>query len=297
MPIGNYQRVCTIPGPGIGGKVPLHCKMPRGTTECRQTLTTLPQQKWCRLQSLSLRMQISDFKCIYAFNWWICLRKDHVYLDISICFACKNGKDISLSLINNGVPDCPLHDDETSFPLETLVSPLVAEVPINERCVYDRRRNKQGTSHCLFYECPYHFKCSNTFCIPLQHICDNVTDCPEGDDESQSLCHNLTCYHMFKCVYGYHCLHPDKICDGYKDCLDDSYLGEDESVCDRGECHRSCVCYGHACEAFTTFWTRRKVTKYLIIIPWALYDRITNTRQVDTDGRIRTSIHPMAVSV
>ncbi len=105
--------------------------------------------------------------------------------------------------------------------------------------------NYHGTSHCLFYECPYHFKCANTFCIPHKYVCDNVYDCPEGDDELQSLCSNLTCHHMFKCVYGSHCLHPDKVCDGFKDCLDDTYLGEDESVCGVGICHPKCFCHGH----------------------------------------------------
>ncbi len=162
---------------------------------------------------------------------------------ITLCFRCKNGTYIPFSLMNNGIPDCRLHDDETK---KSLIIGRVSEVPINERCIYARNRSNPGTSHCLFYECPYHFKCPNTFCIPLQNMCDNFIDCPHGEDETQSLCTNLICHHMFKCVYGFHYLHPDKLCDGIKDCLDRSYLGEDESVCDRGECHPSCICYGHA---------------------------------------------------
>ncbi len=71
-------------------------------------------------------------------------------------------------------------------------------------------------------------------------------DCPEGDDEFQSLCNNLTCHHMFKCVYGHHCLHPDKVCDGYKDCFDDTYQGEDEAVCGFGTCPPDCYCNAYA---------------------------------------------------
>ncbi len=32
---------------------------------------------------------------------------------ITLCFQCKNSIYIPLILINNGITDCPLHDDET----------------------------------------------------------------------------------------------------------------------------------------------------------------------------------------
>ncbi len=44
MPIGYYKRVVTIPDQVNGGKVPLQCKMPRGT-EYWQTLKNLPQRR------------------------------------------------------------------------------------------------------------------------------------------------------------------------------------------------------------------------------------------------------------
>ncbi len=159
--------------------------------------------------------------------------------------GCKNSGYIPISFINNGIADCPLNDDERFYPKRETILPLVAEVPKSERCIYDRNRSQNGTAHCLFYKCPYHFKCSNTFCIPHKHVCDNVTDCPEGDDEIQSFCNNVTCHHMFRCVYGAHCLHPDKVCDGFKDCSDDTYDGEDEAVCGADKCHPDCYCNGH----------------------------------------------------
>ena len=109
---------------------------------------------------------------------------------ITPCFSCKNGKSISIVLLNNGITDCPLHDDETFHFIRKATVPDDPE----EKCIYDKNNNKYGTSHCLFYECPYHFKCLNTYCIPYKYICDNVYDCPRGDDELQSLCHNITCY-------------------------------------------------------------------------------------------------------
>ncbi len=164
----------------------------------------------------------------------------------TLCFKCKNSKYVPITLINNGMSDCPLNDDETSYPTQKRIVPNVKELPTTESCIYDRNSNQHGTSHCLFYECPYHFKCSNTFCIPLQYVCDNVYDCPEGDDEIQSFCYDVTCHHMFKCVKGTHCLHPDKVCDGFKDCSDDTYSGEDESFCKAEVCHAGCYCHGHA---------------------------------------------------
>ncbi len=38
----------------------------------------------------------------------------------------------------------------------------------------------------------------------------------------------------------------EKICDGFKDCNDATYTGEDESVCDVGRCPFGCYCLGHA---------------------------------------------------
>ena len=100
----------------------------------------------------------------------------------------------------------------------------------------------------MFYECPFHFKCKNTYCVPLKHVCDHEFDCPNGEDETRNLCLNHTCSGMFKCVYANlsHCLHHAKICDGFKDCNDLTYAGEDESVCLTGVCPEGCYCFGHA---------------------------------------------------
>ncbi len=149
-----------------------------------------------------------------------------------------------MALINNGIPDCPSGEDETFYPKQSKELKHIlrtAMLPDTEKCIYDRKNSSQSVSHCLFYECPYYFKCSNTYCIPHKYVCDKVYDCPEGDDETQSKCDNLICHHMFKCISAAHCLHPHKICDGFKDCADDTLYGEDEAVCGV-ECFLGCFC-------------------------------------------------------
>ena len=57
---------------------------------------------------------------------------------------------------------------------------------------------------------------------------------------------------MFKCVYGSHCLHPQKVCNGHKDCMDDTYHGEDEVACAIEHCHPGCYCNGYALSCIST---------------------------------------------
>ena len=149
-----------------------------------------------------------------------------------------------LSLVGNGVLDCVAGADESHHFRQNVSIPLGKT--IIERCVHDRSLHTTGTSFCIFYECPYLFKCHKSYCIPLKYVCDAVQDYPNGEDEQYNRCHNQTCRGMFKCVYGSHCLHPNKVCDGIKDCNDESSLGEDESLCNISVCPLKCNCFGHA---------------------------------------------------
>ncbi len=162
----------------------------------------------------------------------------------SLCFECSPDISISMTLVNNGVADCWNNKDEVFNSTIFNTTTMNSDVPSNEMCIYDRNSNSESVSHCLFYECPYHFKCPNTYCVHHRYECDSVYDCPNGDDEHQSFCSNHTCYHMFKCVYASHCLHPNKVCDGFKDCYDSTFLGEDENVC-YTVCVDGCFCHGH----------------------------------------------------
>lgn len=71
-------------------------------------------------------------------------------------------------------------------------------------------------------------------CISWTFICDNVTDCPLGDDENN--CSSNSCpygrYH--RCSNG-HCIEKDKVCNEEADCLNE----DDELNCDSNECVES----------------------------------------------------------
>lgn len=55
--------------------------------------------------------------------------------------------------------------------------------------------------------------------------CDNIPDCPNGDDETDCKFCN---YDEFKCVSDKTCISDKWYCDGFEDCVD----GSDESSCD-----------------------------------------------------------------
>ncbi len=164
-------------------------------------------------------------------------------------FKCSNVSFLSYSKVKNNITDCQHGDDENSTVHVHFVSKLAPSVPDTEHCIHDRNLHLR-VMFCMFYQCPFHFKCKNTYCIPHKYVCDKTLDCPYGEDEHESLCLNHTCHGQFKCVYGNHCLHYEKICDGFKDCHDATYTGEDESVCDVGRCYNSTSLHLFYCDKF-----------------------------------------------
>ena len=116
---------------------------------------------------------------------------------------------------------------------------------IRHLCTYTRSligesRHCRGTEHLLYcykHECPTQYKCSNSFCIPLNLVCDGIHDCPDGEDEDS--CDSLSCPGLIKCKYDNVCVHPRQLCDGIIDCL---YSEDDESLCSVAECPSKCKC-------------------------------------------------------
>lgn len=88
------------------------------------------------------------------------------------------------------------------------------------------------------------FRCSSSGqCIDASLICNQVRDCPGGEDEAQ-ICKARYCpkKSTFRCSYG-RCIAKEAICDNFNDCIN----GEDESdlLC------KSLACNGPDCEFFT----------------------------------------------
>uniref|UniRef100_A0A914XMN0 EGF-like domain-containing protein n=1 Tax=Plectus sambesii TaxID=2011161 RepID=A0A914XMN0_9BILA len=84
------------------------------------------------------------------------------------------------------------------------------------------------------------FYCQDTQskCIPLEWVCDNVKDCPNGKDEAN--CRYLSnCPDGYLLCRNYACVAASLKCDGFDDCLD----GSDERGCpapERTAVHTTC---------------------------------------------------------
>jgi Low-density lipoprotein receptor domain class A len=83
-------------------------------------------------------------------------------------------------------------------------------------------------SDFLLCKKPQWYLCKdNETCLTSSFLCDNHTDCPHGDDESN--CQDFEVYHVptacskfeFTCTDKM-CVPLDLICDGKSDCLDNS---------------------------------------------------------------------------
>ena len=94
--------------------------------------------------------------------------------------------------------------------------------------------------YCKEFECPSHFKCPESYCIPIRHICDSEQDCPFGEDEEN--CSILTCSGLFWCPVDKLCLSHIEICDGIIHC---PLTKEDELFCNMNSCPKTCFCVGY----------------------------------------------------
>lgn len=86
----------------------------------------------------------------------------------------------------------------------------------------------------------------------FEKVCDGVPDCPNGEDESVSICQNYTCTNHFRCKSSINCLSQEEYCDGVKHCKD----GEDEAYCAFLQCPVGCRCNGYIIECEANNMTR-----------------------------------------
>ena len=120
--------------------------------------------------------------------------------------------------------------------------------PNTEICLLVRDRygvtkycpNTEHLHYCADFQCPKHYKCLDSYCIPLHTVCDGVKDCPEGQDEDH--CIDFTCRGFIRCKGVNSCLHPDYFCNGVIDC---PVYGDDELFCDNLLCPKFCKCIGY----------------------------------------------------
>lgn len=98
----------------------------------------------------------------------------------------------------------------------------------------------------LFYDkfSPDEFRCSestNVECIDASLVCNQVRDCPSGEDEAKICQPHICPPKTFRCNHG-RCIDEKAVCDNFNDCLD----GDDEAdlVCMSMKCGHSSDCDG-----------------------------------------------------
>ncbi len=94
--------------------------------------------------------------------------------------------------------------------------------------------------NCTLFECNAKFKCHLHYCIPWKYVCNNIWDCPFGDDEI-NCSEAQTCKSMFRChKTSRTCLHKQNVCDSHTDCP----FGDDEYNCllQSFSCPNKCLC-------------------------------------------------------
>ena len=188
-----------------------------------------------------------------------------------ITFKCMmSGNSIPVSFVDNLVPECPTSFEDEAQYYNLLTAPYHSGIPCNNSnelpcvpghnrcfpmsklCVYDFHhkslqikhcRNGAHLHNCTNFQCVGYFKCSLSYCIPFDYVCNGKWDCPDGCDEHN--CFSHSCSHLFKCKNQIKCLHFSKVCDKNKDCIH----GDDELLCTSCyslSCPLKCVCFAQS---------------------------------------------------
>ncbi len=108
-----------------------------------------------------------------------------------------------------------------------------------------------GQYYCAEFECPSHFKCDDSYCVPIRHRCDNQWDCPYGEDENN--CLEFKCNGFFYCPLEQKCLSFMDVCDGKPHC---KVTQIDEHYCDIRPCPKACFCVGRSIQCIDRDLTR-----------------------------------------
>ena len=104
------------------------------------------------------------------------------------------------------------------------------------------RGNFTGVAMTVDDPCPEtHFRChgEQVYCMPVYLRCNQVKDCPNGEDELQ--CDVAVCPGYYRCRGSTVCLHPSHVCDGWPQCPQ----RDDQLLCN-AICPAVCQCQGLA---------------------------------------------------
>ena len=194
----------------------------------------------------------------------LCLNESQVsqhYISDEDNFRCKSGHTIDILLVNDTVPDCPVHGDDEVWPSDSMSnimvsgdSVMIACIPGHPKMFYHHLlcqltwdstghlatcRNGGHLSDCIYHSCPHQYKCPYSYCIPVHAICDGRVDCPDGNDETD--CYPLVCRHLLKCKADNRCIQKNDVNNGIITCP--SYHDDEVGMT---SCPNRCECVGLA---------------------------------------------------
>ncbi len=195
-------------------------------------------------------------------------------------FRCMAGPNISQSLVNDLVPDCPEQDDEAmyyeflrngsrpDFFTKRVLCQRPDSTPCEKNyegvcyrrhlhCVYQAADSLKSTTslirntetcrngghlkNCALHSCPSFFKCPHAYCVPVYAICNGKVDCPNGEDEKN--CPVVSCPGHLLCRDDNVCVHPYDVWAGNVKCPASM---DDKALYDIGACPLQCECLGNA---------------------------------------------------
>ena len=258
----------------------------------------------------------------------ICSTYPNCYLDCTLpectCaqlyYQCTHGGCVHQTYVCDGVVHCLVDDSDevmcqyqltrnhqkkrflndafslcNSFSNETYPNNEICLLTRDQYGVTEHCSNTEHLRYCVDYRCPNHYKCLESYCIPIHLVCDGIEDCPIGQDEEH--CDEFSCQGYYQCKNTHMCLHLNYLCDGVVDC---PLHRDDEQFCDEFQCPSNCKCIGFTVTCITvapstlqSIW-RYKDRKAIILrsnnslvnianimfkhFSWLLILNLTNTR-------------------
>ena len=193
-------------------------------------------------------------------------------------YQCINGSNISHTLVNDLVADCPEQDDEETYyaflkngsRTDFFNENVLCKQSDTTTCVKNYRgvcyprhlhcinevvnspnthtqqraetcRNGAHLNNCELYTCPSFFKCPSAYCIPVYGVCNGRIECPNGEDEKD--CHKMSCPGFLLCRDDNRCVHPNDMWSGSVKC---PVSIDDKAFQDASACPTHCECLGNA---------------------------------------------------
>ena len=160
-----------------------------------------------------------------------------------IYIRCNNGQPIDRHRVCDWIMDCLDGSEEQvcDHHMQNYMRSLYRQQPPVIIHI-DGRGNFTGVAMTADNPCPEtHFRChgKQVYCMPVYLRCNQVKDCPNGEDELQ--CDVAVCPGYYRCRGSTVCLHPSHVCDSLPQCPQ----RDDQLLCNV-ICPAVCQCQGLA---------------------------------------------------